>query len=89
MQDTFDGVASWIEEIRKYGPPDALVIVLGSSCDLFTHRVVSYEDGRSLADGNDFLFFEVSAKDGTNIELALATFAAKLREKHNNPKTLQ
>ncbi len=85
-QYTFDSVASCIEEIRKYGPPDAPVMVLGNMCDLFARRVVSYEDGRSLADGNDFLFFEVSAKDGTNIELALVTFAAKLREKHNDPK---
>ncbi len=87
-QDTFDGVAFWIEEIRKYGRPDTPMMVLGSMCDLFTHRVVSYEDGRSLADGNDFLFFEVSAKDGTNIELALVTFAAKLREKHKDLRTL-
>ncbi len=77
MQDTFDGVASWIEEISKYGPPDTPVMVLGSACDLVTHRVVSYEDGRSLADGNDFLFFEVSAKDGTTLSSGKSTTIPK------------
>ncbi len=86
-QYTFDSVPYWMEDIKKYAPPDTPVMVLGSMCDLVTERVISYEDGRSLADGNDNLFFEVSSKDGTNIELALMTFVAKIREKHNDPNS--
>ncbi len=80
----FDRVSHWIEKARKGAPPDTTVMVLANRCDLVAHREVSYEDGRSLADGNDFLFFEVSAKDMTNIELALMTFVARMKEKRNN-----
>ncbi len=80
----FDKISFWIEKARKDAPPDTTVMVLANKCDVCAYRKVSYEDGRSLADGNDFLFFEVSAKDMTNIELALMTFVAKMREKRNN-----
>ncbi len=80
----FDRVSYWIEAVTKGASPDITVMVLANKCDLVAHRKVSYEDGRSLADGNDFLFFEVSAKDMTNIELALMTLVARMREKRNN-----
>ncbi len=47
--------------------------------------MVSYEDGSSRADGNT-LFFEISAKDETNIELALMTFVAEIRKSTRIPK---
>ncbi len=80
----FEDISYWIEKARKDAPPDTTVMVLANKCDAFAYSKVSYEDGRSLADGNNFLFFEVSAKDMTNIELALMTFVARMREKRNN-----
>lgn len=80
-QETFDNVPYWIE---KYAHPDATVMMLGSKSDLTEEKVVSYETAKDLANEKDILFFEVSAKDGTNIELALTTFVAKIHQEHGN-----
>ncbi len=44
--------------------------------------MVAYETAKKLADENDILFFEVSAKEETNVELALLTLVAEIRRKH-------
>ncbi len=83
-QDFDRAVSFWLETATKNASPNVTVMVLANKCELTRAREVSYDDGRSLADGNDFLYFEVSAKDMTNIELALATFAARIKEKYDN-----
>ncbi len=82
-QNSFDNVPCWIEEARKYGHPDATLMLVGTKCDS-EKKVVAYETAKELADENDSLFFEVSAKDETNIELALLTLVAEIRRKHVN-----
>ncbi len=81
-QDTFDNVPYWIEEARKYGHPDATLMLVGTKCDWSEDKVVAYETAKEFADENDILFFEVSAKDGTNIECAVLTLVAEIRRKH-------
>ncbi len=82
-KETFDNVPYWIEEARKYSHSHATTLMLvGTKCERSKEKVVTYETAKDFADKNDMLFFEVSAKDGTNIELALLTLVAEIRRKH-------
>ena len=47
---------------------DILICLIGNKCDLEGKRAVSYEEGKNFADENNLLFYETSAKDGTNIQ---------------------
>lgn len=87
-QETFDNVPHWINEARTHGETDAAVMVMGGKSDRTDETVVSYETAKEFADKNDVLLFEVSAKDKTNIELALTTFVAKIRQKRISPKDI-
>ncbi len=82
-QNTFDNVPYWIEEARKYGHSDATLMLVGTKCDCSEKKLVTYETAKEFADENDILFFEVSAKDETNIELAVMALVAEIRQKKN------
>ncbi len=81
-QETFDNVPNWIEEVREHEHPDAPVVLIGNKCDLTDKKVVGYQTAKDFADKHNCIFFEVSAKDGTNTELALMSLVARIREKH-------
>jgi Ras-related protein Rab-2A len=65
---TFDNVKSWLNECKDICYKDILICLIGNKCDLDTKRVVSSEEGQKFAEENNLLFFETSAKDGTNIQ---------------------
>ena len=43
------------------------MILVGNKIDLNSERVVSFEEGRVLAERNYMMFFDTSAKDGINV----------------------
>ena len=57
------------------------MVLVGNKCDLEDKRQVSYEEGKELADKNDFLFFESSAKDGTNVDEIFTNSAKEIAKK--------
>ena len=65
---TFDNVKTWLSECRDMCYKDILICLLGNKCDLEEKRAISLEEGQKFADENNLLFFETSAKDGTNIQ---------------------
>ncbi len=51
------------------------VVLLRNKCDLSYDKVVSYEIAGGFTDETAWLYcFEVSAKEGGSIELAIGTF---------------
>ncbi len=65
---TFDNVKTWLSECRDMCYKDILICLLGNKSDLEEKRAISLEEGQKFADENNLLFFETSAKDGTNIQ---------------------
>ena len=47
---------------------DAIFCLVGNKIDLEETRQVSTKEAEDFAKANDFLFFEVSAKNGTNVQ---------------------
>ena len=83
-EETFLNVAHWIEHIKESGPPGLKLMVVGTGCDR-KDREVDYITARDFADEQQLPFFEVSAKDGTNVELAFLTLVQEIRQYLGKP----
>ena len=61
-----------------------MICLIGNKIDLEEQREVSYEEGKNLAEENNLLFFETSAKDGNNIQEIFLESATLLVDKIEN-----
>lgn len=57
----------WIDDVKNQRGEGAIIAVLANKIDL-SDRDVTEEEGRALADDNQVIFKEVSAKTGANIQ---------------------
>ena len=57
------------------------MVLVGNKCDLEDKRQVSYEEGKELADKNEMMFFESSAKDGINVDNIFENSAKEIAKK--------
>ena len=57
------------------------LVLIGNKSDLEGKRVISYEEGKNFADENNLLFFETSAKNGSNIQECFNQSASILVDK--------
>ena len=79
-EETFERVPYWIEEISRNTHPVAKIVLIGTNGDRVDEKVVDYTRARDFASERQIPFFEVSSKDGTNVELAFMTLVAQLRQ---------
>ena len=79
-KETFENVPYWIEETSKNAHPDAKIVLVGTNGDRVDEKVVDYTRARDFASERQTPFFEVSSKDGTNVELAFMTLVTQLRQ---------
>ena len=77
---SFEDVAFFFEEVKKYAHPDSRLVLVGTKCDCTEDKVVEYHKARDFASERQIPFFEVSNKDGTNVELAFMTLVTQLRQ---------
>ena len=66
-RDSFDSISNWIEQIKDSTPNYKKSVLFGNKSDLNKLRNVQINEGKELAQKNDFKFFETSAKDGLNL----------------------
>ena len=67
-RNTFDSIAKWLEEVKKYSINEPILILCGTKADLESKREVSSSEGLEFAKLHNMKFFETSAKDNTNIK---------------------
>ena len=78
---TFENVPNWLKEVEKYrvfASPELKLFLMGNKCDLSQEKEVEYSVARMYADKISLPFMEVSAKDGSNVELAFVTLLAEI-----------
>lgn len=75
---TFENVRKWLAEVREYNDENVVIMLIGTKCDILNKRQVPTEKAKSFADTNGLLFFEVSAKRGTNVDAALANMLTEI-----------
>ena len=80
-RDSFNNITSWIEDCKNQSPKTIFMVLVGNKCDLEDKRQVSFEEGKELADKNELLFFESSAKDGINVDEIFENSAKEIAKK--------
>lgn len=87
---SFEGIDSWIKDLRQNSSPDTKIFLIGNKVDLEESRVILKEQGEQLKEEYDIEYFiEASAKTGFNVQKIFVN-AAKLLLKdyilYNNKK---
>jgi GTPase SAR1 family protein len=54
---------------EDYNKSDIITMIVGNKIDMEEQRTVSKQRGLDYAESKKIAFYEVSAKDGTNIDL--------------------
>ena len=80
-RDSFNNVMSWIEDCKNQSPKTIFIVLVGNKSDLEDKRQVTYEEGKELADKNELLLFESSAKEATNVEDIFVNSAKEIAKK--------
>lgn len=68
--DSFHTLDYWVEEIKENSQELSKMILVGNKCDLIEERQIKKEEGEAYAKKQKMIFYEVSAKDGTNVNKA-------------------
>lgn len=77
---TFENVQKWLRELRDFGNPDMVVVLVGNKCDLGHSREVPEDEGRDLAEREGLCFMETSALENVNVEEAFLHMVNKIHE---------
>jgi Ras-related protein Rab-2A len=80
-RESFNNISSWIEDCRNQSPKTVFLVLVGNKNDLDDKRQVNYDEGMELANKNKMLFYETSAKVGTNVEEMFLKSAKSIDEK--------
>lgn len=69
-RQSFDHMATWLEELRGHADKNIVIMLIGNKCDLGTLRAVPTEDAEEFAERENLYFMETSALEATNVETA-------------------
>ena len=72
-------MSKWIEELKGNAPKDIVISIVGNKSDLTNEKVDLGEELTPFK--NEYLYYEVSAKHGTNVSLAFENLTNKILEK--------
>ena len=67
-KDSFTHTEHWVNETKDLKREDAIFVLVGNKTDLEDNRVVQVKEAEEFANEKGFLFQEVSAKTGENVE---------------------
>ena len=85
-QVSFESIPEWIESVKNVKGSNFPMILLGNKIDEEGDRKISKEEGEKLAKNFDIDFFEISNRDGININeagLAMINKIIEYRQKYN------
>ena len=67
-KESFESISRWMEGIKAQKETNFPIILVGNKIDKEDERLVTKEDGQNLANKFRIKFFEISNKEGINIE---------------------
>lgn len=88
LQKTFKNLQGWIDTALSENNKATINMLIGNKSDLEDKRQVSMQEGEDLAKLRKMFFFEASAQNANNVDLAFEMYAYKLIEFYNKNKDL-
>ena len=85
-EDSFKKLEKWIKYINNYAPKGVTIMIIGNKTDLINDKVDLGDKLNTIKE--KYLYYEVSAKTGTNISLAFESLAMKIIENMKNQKDI-
>merc|ERR1712146_163540 len=86
---SFNNIRTWMRNIEQHANEQVVKILLGNKCDMPDKKMVTYEQGESLAKEFGIQFFETSAKQNVKVEEAFTAIARAIKEKKPTTPTVQ
>ncbi|VDO08184.1 unnamed protein product [Brugia timori] len=80
-RDTFNHLASWLEDARQHSNSNMVIMLIGNKSDLEARREVKKEEGEAFAREHGLIFMETSAKTAANVEEAFIDTAKEIYRK--------
>ncbi|KAK4775499.1 hypothetical protein SAY87_023460 [Trapa incisa] len=77
---TFESMKKWLRELRDFGNPDMVVVLVGNKSDLIRSREVAREEGKNLAEAESLCFMETSALENLNVEAAFLEMITRIHQ---------
>jgi len=74
-KNSFSSIRNWVSQIKQHADANVVKILIGNKSDMQISRQVSYAEGEELAREFNMKFFETSAQQDVNVELAFMTIA--------------
>lgn len=85
--NSFNGLSSWLDEIKNNCNKDVSIVLVGNKIDL-DDRKISKEQGNDFASKNGMMYVETSSKEGINIntpfEKLTIEIIKKIKENQDN-----
>lgn len=78
-RESFKSVPNWFSEIGRYASENVNKLIIGNKSDMESKKVVTFEEGKAIADSYGVKFLEASAKSSTNVEAAFTTMASEIK----------
>ena len=79
-REDFDNIDQFYKEVQNYANENVTLMLCGNKIDKSDERVISAEEGYSVATKYNAAFVETSAKDDTNIYKLFELIAAKIKD---------
>jgi len=65
-EHSFEQISYWMNNIKSHAGEEVQVVIFGNKIDM-ENRKITFEQGQEIAKKYNALFYETSAKDGTNV----------------------
>ena len=83
-KSSFDSIPEILKDIKGEKGNDFPMILIGNKIDLEQDREIKKEEGKDLASKNGIEFFEISNKEGINVQEAGFSIVNKILEKRKD-----
>lgn len=80
--DSFNNVNRWVNEYKMNSDSSSIMVLVGNKCDLIDQRVVTKEIAETKANQLSLAYFETSAKDNINVDLAFTSLLEQITHKY-------
>lgn len=77
---SFHALENWLKQIRAHASERVVKVMVANKIDC-PERTVSFDDGKKMADTFGVDYFEVSAKENTNISEMFINVGKQIKEK--------